>query len=507
MTRKWIFLTIFVALFACRKNDAYQGEDSKLDGNADSQVVPPEGYFLYGSNMGWYGNDWGDDKLAEILIGNPKKNIAGVGVNSLRPAMYDYFVEEWGYGIRKDIFAFYQQIGGRDHTIFLNGPSDAHRDKTKYCKDRESQIFAKLYEPIWAKDGTVNKNNYYAWYVYNVVKTYGEYVRFWEVWNEPDYTYNWNATQTWATTNPSPCDLANLLAPIQYYVRMLRITYEIVKSVKPDTYVCVGGLGYPNFLDAVLRNSDNPADGSVNDNFPQTGGAWFDCMSYHMYPMYSLNKGKRNSDAATDAIIGLKGEFDGVLKKYGYDGGKHPKKEYIITECNIPRKSLGGYIGSDEAQRNFLIKTAVACQKNNIRALYVFGASDDKSYESATDPYQMMGLYQQITGKPYNVTPNSGGIAWRTTSTLLKERYYDKAASDALALPPGVEGAAFRSGQNNSLTYVLWAKLAGDNESGSASYTFQSASKLACYSWENKSSNISGNKLNLTGSPVFVNIQ
>ncbi|MDR0815367.1 MAG: hypothetical protein LBN37_06420, partial [Bacteroidales bacterium] len=439
---------------SCKKNDGNKDVGSTCQCGADEQVVTGDGYFLYGSNMGWYGDAWGDDKLAEILIGNPDKKVAGVGVTSLRPAMYDHFVEDWGYDIRKETFAFYHSIGGRDHTIFLNEPADKHRDKTKYDGKNESQIFANLYEPIHTNGDEINKNNYYAWYVYNVVKTYGQYVKFWEVWNEPDFTYNWNASQTWDKVNPNPSDLPNLYAPIQRYVRMLRITYEVVKSLYPDSYVCVGGLGYPYFLDAVLRHSDNPADGSVNNDFPQTGGAWFDCLSYHIYPMYSLSKGNRNSDAAAAAVINLKNEFNDVLKKYGYDGGKHPEKAWIITECNIPRKSIDGNIGSDEAQRNFMIKAAVACQRNDIRALYVYGAADDQQYANATDPYQMMGLYQQITGQPYNVTPNQSGISWRTTSVLLRNHHYDKAASDALALPATVDGAAF-SDEDGNLTCVL----------------------------------------------------
>ncbi len=480
---------------------------AQVNYNADTQTNIYGDYFLYGSNTGWH-DGWTDEQTAEILIGNPAKNISGAGVNSLRPAMYDYFVEQWGYDIRVNAFKFYQQLGAKNNTIFLNGPTDAHRDRTKYCSSGESGIFANLYEPIWVSTGVINEKNYYAKYVYNVVKTYKSYVKFWEVWNEPDYTGNWSATLTWDKSNPNPCDLTNLLAPIQRYVRMLRITYEVVKSLDPQAFVCVGGVGYSTFLDAVLRNTDNPVDGSVTVDYPRKGGAWFDCMSFHIYPMYDIDKNKRNSDAAVNAIAVRKKEYETVFVKYGYNGTTYPKKEYIITECNIPRKSLQGHIGSDEAQRNFLIKAAVTSQKSDIRALYVYSTAEKTTYNNATDPYDVMGFYQNITSGPYNVTPNSCATAWRTTSTLLKDRRYDKAETDALKLSASVDGAAFYSEKEKDYIYVLWAKLTGDNtETASVTFNFpisMDVKSMTIYSWDKKESSTTGNGINLTGSPVFV---
>ncbi len=478
---------------------------AQVNYNANTYTNVYNDYFLYGSNMG-SPQGWSDEQVAEILIGNPSKGIVGAGVNSLRPAMYDRFVERWGFGIRSDAFKFYQQLGARNNTIFLNEPSTDHLDNTQYCSGKTSKIFANLYEPIWA-NGMINEKNYYARYVYNVAKTYGPYVKFWEVWNEPDYTSNWSATQKWNSSNPNPCDLNKWLAPIQHYVRMLRITYEVVKSIDPDAFICLGGIGYATFLEAVLRNTDNPVDGSVAGEYTQKGGAWFDCVSFHIYPMYYLGS-TRNSDVAANSIITRKKEYEDVLTRYAYNGTTYPKKEYIITECNVPSKSLQGYIGSDEAQRNFLIKAAVASQKSNIHGLYVYGLGDEKTYNEATGPYQMMGFYKVITGQPYNVTPNSCATSWRTTSTLLKDRRYDKAETDALKLPANVDGAAFYSEKEKNYIYVLWAKLTGDNhETGSASYSFPATMEVKAmtqHSWDQKESTVAGSSINLTGSPVFV---
>jgi len=454
--------------------------------------------------MGAYAG-WSDQQLAELLMGNSARDMAGAGVNSLRAAMYDSFVEQWGYGIREAAFETYQQLGGKDHTIFLNGPSEAHRDQARYCDGVQSQTFANLYEPIWRSPGKVNPDNYYANYVYNVVKTYAPYVTYWEVWNEPDYVDNWQATLTWTASDPNPCDLPNFGAPIQSYVRMLRITYEIVNELDKEGVVCVGGLGYASFLDAILRNTDNPNGGAVTADYPKKGGEWFDAVSYHVYPMYDLSN-RRNSDAAATAVVAHKNEFQAVLHRYAYNGKTHPAKTFIVTEVNIPRKAVGGYVGGDVVQRNFLIKAAVVAQKAGIEALYIYGPTEGAALSQVTDPFQAMGLFQHITSGPYQATINDGGVAWRTVSALLKHRKYDSTRTAALQLPATVDGGAFYDADDKSYVYVLWAKTNGASETATVEYTFPvpfNVTEATQLNWQNNEMAVTGT-LSLTGSPVFI---
>ena len=505
-----LFLLFLVSILgSCTKGKAIIDalDDTNVDSDQTNPLPTPSdlgGLFLYGSNMGSY-SGWSDEQLVELLMGNSTKSIAGAGVNSLRTAMYDHFVQQWGYDIRLNAFETYRQLGGKDHTIFLNGPTEAHREKTRYCDGTESQTFANLYEPIWSSAGKVNANNYYANYVYQVVKTYGPYVKYWEVWNEPDYTHNWSATQTWTQSDPNPCDLPNFAAPIQSYVRMLRITYEIVKHLDKDALVCVGGLGYPSFLDAILRNTDNPNGGSVSADYPKKGGEWFDCLSHHVYPMYYLES-DRHSDAAAEAIVNHKNEFQAVLNKYSYDGTTNPEKAFIITESNIPRKAIGSYVGGDDVQLNFLMKAAVAAQKAGISGIYIYSAAESSSLAQATDPYQAMGFYQNITSSPYNATITPGGIAWRTVSNLLRTRQYDRATTAELQLPPNIDGGAFYSAGDKNYVYVLWAKTNGTSETAMAEYSFPASFNIKTatqFDWENKQTSVSGT-ISLTGSPVFI---
>lgn len=278
---------------------------------------------------------------------------------------------------------------------------------------------------------------------------------------------------------------------------MLRVSYEVIKSIDPEAFVCVGGIGYQSFLDAILRNTDNPDGGKVTNQYPYKGGAWFDCLSFHSYPMYYLrswgNVGWiqfRHSDAAAEAVINQLKAHEQVLKKYGFDG-EYPRKEVIITETNIPNKQLGDYIGSPEAQRNYLIKVAVLGQKNRISAIHPFSVWDDAEQNGSGWHYQYMGFYKPLPNAPGgNLRFNESGIGWRTTSQTLRERKYDAAETSKLSLPAGIEGGAFHSTKSNDYVYVLWAKTSRDlSESASTSFTFPasiSANRLTVTSWNEK---------------------
>ena len=74
----------------------------------------------------------------------------------------------------------------------------------------------------------------------------------------------------------------------------------------------------------------------------------------------------RYSDRAVQGVFKQKTGFETVLNKYGYNGETYPKKHFIITESNIPAKEFGDFMGSYEAQRNFLMKCLVKSQENGL---------------------------------------------------------------------------------------------------------------------------------------------
>ncbi|WP_375419057.1 T9SS type A sorting domain-containing protein [uncultured Hymenobacter sp.] len=485
---------------------------------ADESMRPYNEPFQYGSNIGYYGSYWTDDNLAA----------AGqkTGVHSVRPTLPEWFVEGYGYGVRATTFSRYvNEFGMKEITCFIEKPSEAHRDKTIYPgQTQESKLFARLYDPIWNSDGTVNSNNYYANYVYKLLQTYGNQVRFWEVVNEPDFSYIYDKN-AWLTRAPTPAEQVNTRAPFYHYVRMLRITYEVVKKYRPDAYVTTGGLGYPQYVDALLRYTDNPNGGAKTAAYPRTGGAYFDVLSYHTYPAYALHywdgaagalRHRRTSDHAAAKLIEDKNAMAAVLAKYGYNGTLHPAKLFTLTESNISRRSSDGRIGSDEAQRNYGIKSLVLTQKNAIRQYYYFAIGENVDAPAVGTAVSggmelgLMGLYENLNRATLTSTRQTQlGQAFKTTSQLLYGYKYDAGRTAALALPANVDGAAFS--KEGTYVYVLWAKaLVDQSEYASASYSFPSTlglSNVQRYEWNYSSSGSKATQstqgLTLSGSPSF----
>ncbi|MDR2914923.1 MAG: T9SS type A sorting domain-containing protein [Tannerella sp.] len=524
-----------------------------VDHTANDKVTEYDGYFLYGSNMAWRGNGWSDEQLAEILC-DTNCIYGSAAVNSLRPALYERFVAQYGIDFRKPTFDYYQSIGAKVNTIFLSGPRKDYWNRPCPLTAAEAALtydlpasFRNLYKPIWIMENgqkKVNPENYYAQYVFDVVTNFKQYTRFWEVWNEPDYTSKGNGDKTsgqtgnWWDANPDPCELHNLRSPVQHYNRLLRISYEVIKSVDPDAIVCTGGIGYASFLDAILRNTDEDPYGEIveGETHDLKGGAWFDYVSYHIYPMYYTRQWHgydadhpdgftyfRHTDKALEAAMDHKTKLEGVLQKHGYNGTTYPAKGYILSETNIPSERVKGndvghggkkwYIGSDEAQRNYVTKVAVACQMNNIDAIYIYCPYDNyQDSDNQGGEYDYMGFFKYLPDKygGVGITLKESGKAWNTMVRMISERKYDAAKTQALGLPSTLNGGAFYSPEKNDFLYVLWAKTLKDlDESVSVEYTFPESmdvQSIEYVQWDRTNQSLTGNQITLTGSPVFIKV-
>ncbi len=499
---------------------------------ANGYVPPYNAEFGYGTNMGVY-PPYADENLADIAAGNPYLKVAGVGANALRPTLPERFLEKWGYNIRSEQFKYYESLGMKNNVVFLGYPSDQHQDTTVYCSDRTTQstLFKNMYAPIWkaGKEGMeINDTNYYASYIFKTVKIYKNQVRFWEVWNEPDFATTYNpflpAGQpgSWWSQDPDPCEYS-LHAPVQQYIRMLRISYEVIKSLDSNAYVTIGGVGFPSFLDAVLRQTDNPDHGKVSAAYPLAGGAYFDVLSYHEYPHTDNSVREwsdkiqgfvyfRNSDRAATGVLTKKEDFKQVLLKYGYDGLKYPQKLFIITECNVPAKAFGDFMGGYEVQRNFIVKALIKTKQAGVLQFHVFSISQQRDEATATSEFDQMGLYYPLEGQQlYTTKLTQEGVAFKTAAALLKGFEFDGAATTALALPQTVDGAVFKDLKGGKI-YALWAKttLLDNSEQADAAYSFPTAAGLDLINQKNwdfsatgEQHIISSKNIKLTGAPSF----
>ena len=498
---------------------------------ANNQAATYDENFRVGINPGYNGSAWTDENLADLAAGSSALNVPGVGMKNFRVSLPEAFLDFWGYDIRVDAFAYYAELGMDKHTVFLERPTEEHRSTESYCENSQSALWANMYLPIWddGSDGTpVNEENYAAYYIYRTVSEYKDYVKFWEILNEPDFDYSGNGYKSpgmegnWWEGVPEPCDY-KLQAPVYHYIRLLRISYEIIKTVDPDAFVGIGGLGYESFLDIVLRFTDNPDGGAVTEEFPLTGGAYFDAMVYHCYPhingsmrYWSNEVGgfvyTRHSDAGADGVIALKNSFESLLFDYGYNGDTYPQKPFILTETGVPRVPFENHIGSDEAQRNFAIKVQVEAVKNEVRQLHFYELAEKETPAEATHWVQSSGLYEKISDNiPFEATPTQAGLACQTTTHFLWQKEYDAAATAGLNLPDNVRGGAFHSDADETV-YVLWAVTETDmSEEAAASFSFPESfdfTSAQIHNWNFKatgqSKNVSPSNVALSGAPVFI---
>jgi len=504
---------------------------TQLAFTANDSIPAFTGTFRAGTSWD-YINGWTDEQVADIAAGNTLENVRGVGVKAIRTYTGERAFLDLGYDTRKEEFEHFNNLDLRDNSFLLAFPASQNRDPYFYCPDYQSALFKDLYLDIWdnGANGTpVNDDNPFAVYVWNTVSTYKDYVRFWEVYNSPDFDLTGDKAWlppgepgNWWQNNPDPCDY-ELKAPIFYYVRSLRIAYEIVRYLDPEAYVTISGIAYPAFLDAVCRNTDNPLDGSVATPYPKKGGAYFDAVGFKSYPhfdgstvFYDVSAGQfayeRHSDAAVSGIPRVKASFQDVLANYGYDGTQMPEKEWIISEANLPRQSFYGFLGSTEAQRNWVIKAWAESVKDGIRQLNIFRLAESQHIWLANDPFEVMGFYQNMAGvTPYNQTVNEQGTALKTCSDLLFGTDYNQQQTQAMNLPPNVGGAAF-SDAAGKFVYLLWAKTETDlSENANANYSFPiglgigQLQRLAWdYSQTQQSNTISPNNIALTGTPIFM---
>jgi hypothetical protein len=160
--------------------------------------------------------------------------------------------------------------------------------------------------------------------------------------------------------------------------------------------------------------------------------------------------------------------------------------------------------GSNEGQKNYMIKAQVLSQKAGIKQTYWYQLGDGAN---AAEQFDRMGLYYYFgSDKPYqSVKLTDQGIALKTTSDLLYTKTYDEQRTQQLQLPPQVQGAAFK-GTDGNYTYVLWAKTNQDlSETATAQYSFPQS--LIPQNVERKEWNYAetGTSIVLNGSGVILN--
>jgi len=447
--------------------------------------------FRFGTNLGHPNPDFSDAIMSDLA--------SLVGVTSIRIKYPDYHFFNWGTDIEVGDAEHYAANGQRDHVAFVIGMRQEYSTAPAGSSDweRDQYIPRNLYEPIWSGPGEVNPNNYFAAYLRDTFRTYSKWVQYWEIWNEPDWIEDWTISQRWATEPPTKEELVRFHGSIFDYVRMLRIASEVRDEFAPHTFVMTGGIGYSTFLDAIARYTDNPDGGQVTDEYPETGDAYFELVSFHHYP-HLVEAGA--SDAGLDSFIAHRDDLQEVLDSRGVRG-----KGYMVTENGASHVAIEDTASGPEYAVNYALKAFTWAKAAGFYGIDWFPLSDGND---ASDAFAGMGLYEDISDldAPSLAMTTVTGQAYAWLSGHLETARWDEARTFDLDLPGGARGYAFASAEGAPL-WVLWA----DSQSGedsSAEVSIPAEAPLDVHHWDRAAQpcEVSGGvcTVQLESTPVIV---
>jgi len=426
--------------------------------------------FRHGINGGHRNPAFGDDVQADLE--------AAAGCDSQRISLPEAHLDKWGYDIEVSDMQHYASVGMKDQVAFLTSPIRAHSTAPASAADWELVHYLpkNLYEPITLASGQVNPNNYWAKYVFDTVSQYKTWIKVWEIWNEPDWVSDYKVTSTWSTSPPLAKDLPRFNGSIYEYVRLLRVSSVAAKLADPDAKIATGGLGYPAFLGALLRYTDNPQDGSVDGEYPEKGGAYFDVLSTHYYPNFTPG----SSDAGVQGFLDQHAKMQAEL-----DQAKKSVVGFEVTESGASHVVVSGTPSGSEYARSYLVKVMASAQRAGVHGIDWFVLSDAALPGASTDAFAFMGLYEDLAAisAPAQAKRTETGVAYATLKKLLAGAKFDAQADAALALPADVGGVALSTASGKP-GLVLWAKAQGTSESASASYSLVTSASWLSHAWD-----------------------
>lgn len=440
--------------------------------------------FSHGINTGYW-PPFTDDQTSQLSSMS--------GSDAVRVKLPEGFLVQWGYDILVPTMQTRATYGMSNHMSWLCAPTQAH-STAPANGNLEYYIPSNLNEPIFDTSGNVNANNYWASYVSQTITTYAPYIKVFSVWNEPDWVSDYSITQKWPATPPSIADLPRFNGSIFDYARMLRIAKVVAAKISPDVRIATGGLGYPTFLAALAKYSDNPNGGAITADYPAAGIDYVDVLDLHYYPLYTPG----NSDAALAGLIAHRDSMTKVLSDAGL-----PTRPVVYTETGAPHVQIGTLPGGDDYAKNYYMKVMVAGQAAGISAIHWFDLSDGA--DTSSDSYQSMGLYSNLSSAQTVAagTKTETGVAATTLETLTKGMTYS--ASNQVTAPAGVTAVTL-TGTKRVL--IAWATTSAATETGSASISvpFAANEMMWDFSTTNTSTPVtSGQSVSLGSDPrLFV---
>ena len=195
----------------------------------------------------------------------------------------------------------------------------------------------------------------FADYARALVKRYGDQVKYWEVWNEPNISHFWQPR-----SDP------------EEYAKLLKVTYKAIKKEDPEAVV----------IGAVTSGTDLKF---IRKILHHGAADYMDAISVHPYQKQAPDSDHRRANLPKAPRLKQ------MLKSYA--AGDMP---IWYTECGWP--TIGDF--SEEQQAEYLIKYfTISLGRQNIDKVYWFNLTDWGPRGSSTGGHWGL-VYQDHSPKP-----------------------------------------------------------------------------------------------------------
>ncbi len=194
-------------------------------------------------------------------------------------------------------------------------------------------------------------------------------VTYWEIYNEPDSSVNIIDYEGWGEYGAQ-------------YAQMLAAVYPAVKAANPDASVLLGGLAYDNFYD----KGGNFIRSFLDDVLKAGGGAYFDVMNIHAYPLFGPDwiKAIDPTCVAANSCYG-----PGLLEKVAYVRNKLLAEPYklnkpmMVTESGWHSDNAPDQPSSPEYQARYVTELLTESKAAGVRNMIYFALADSGDYPYA----------------------------------------------------------------------------------------------------------------------------
>jgi len=243
-------------------------------------------------------------------------------------------------------------------------------------------------------------------------------VKHWEFYNEPDNGSLDLALKAWGYFGHTP----------ELYAAELAAVYGPMKAADPETQLVFGGISYDNWeVDGGVFVKD-----FVDKVLQYGGGAHFDVMNFHYYPVFHTHWDPYGPD-----IIGKVTYMRDLLASYGVT------KPFLCTETSMWSDAAHG--GSDELQSRYVHQVFARSRAADLQTTIWFKLVDDE-----WDGIAKYGLlHPDLSLKP-------GYYAYQTMNQQLGGTEYMRSLGSGETGSDDIEAYAFQSGDGTTEIVVAW---------------------------------------------------